>query len=227
VLFRSTVLSTLVGLGFAVILSRNLPGTGLYKTLYFMPNTLSVVIVGFLWNLLLNPQFGPVNQFLRAIHLGSLARPWLGDPSLALPTIVAVSAWAHMGFPILVFLAAMIEIPAELLEAARIDGASELRVFASIVLPLLRPVMVTLVALNFIGSFNAFELLFAMEGASGGPFLATDVLGTFFYRVAFGGMGATLTGMGLGAAIATLMFLIVLPVSVLVIALQRRLSVEY
>ncbi len=227
VFLLSTVLSTFVGLVFALILSHKVRGSRLYQILYFMPNTLSVVVVGFLWNLLLNPQFGAVNASLRAINLDGLARPWLGDPALALPTIVAVSAWAHMGFPLLIFLAAIIEIPADLTEAARIDGASELRVMRSIVLPLLRPVMLAMIALNFIASFNAFELIWAMEGATGGPFFATDVLGTFFYRVAFGGMGSTFTGMGLGAAIATIMLLIVLPVSVLVIALQRKLAYEY
>lgn len=216
-----------VGFGLALILSRRLPGVGIFKTLYFIPNALSVVIVGFLWNLLLNPQFGPVNQLLRAVGLDSLARPWLGDPTLALPSIIVVSAWASMGFPILVFLAAIIDIPSDLVDAARVDGAGEWRVIRDVVLPLLRPVLLTLIALNFIWSFESFELIFAMEGASGGPFYATDVLGTFFYRVAFGGMGATFTGMGLGAAITTVMLLIVLPVSALVIVLQRRVAVEY
>ena len=195
--------------------------------MFFIPNTLSVVIVGFLWNLLLNPQWGALDQLLRAMHLDALARPWLGDPVLALPSIVAVGAWARMGFPILVFLAAILDIPSDLLEAARIDGATEWGVIRHIVLPLLRPVILTLIALDFIGAFNAFELIFAMEGQAGGPFLATDVLGTFFYRIAFGGMGATFTGMGLGAAVATIMFLVVLPVSVLVIVAQRRVAIEY
>lgn len=223
----SALLSTLIGLLLALLLSRRLPGVQIYKTLFFIPNTLSVVIVGFLWNLLLNPQWGAVDQLLRGVHLDALARPWLGDPVLALPSIVAVAAWAHMGFPILVFLAAILDIPGDLLEAARIDGATEWAVVRHIVLPLLRPVILTLIALDFIGAFNAFELIFAMEGQTGGPFLATDVLGTFFYRIAFGGMGATFTGMGLGAAVATIMFLVVLPVSVLVILAQRRLAIEY
>jgi raffinose/stachyose/melibiose transport system permease protein len=223
----NSILWLIGGFCLALLLSRDFPGSEVYKILYFMPHALSVVIVGFLWNLMLNPQFGLLNQFLRAINLGEWARPWLGDPALALPTIIAVGAWASMGFPILVFLAAIIDIPADLIDAARIDGAGELRIIRDVTVPLLMPVMLTLIALNFIWSFEAFELIFAMEGASAGPFYATDVLGTFFYRVAFGGMGSTYTGMGLGAAITTIMLIIVLPVSVLVILVQRRVSVEY
>jgi raffinose/stachyose/melibiose transport system permease protein len=126
-------------------------------------------------------------------------------------------------------MAAILGIPSDLMEAARLDGANELRVIVSIVLPLLWPTMITLIALNFIASINSFELIFAMEGAEGGPFFATDVLGTLFYRMAFGGAGGTYAGVGLGAAaaLATLMLLIVLPVSALVIIFQRRASHEY
>lgn len=229
VFLLSTVLSTFVGLMFALILSRKIPGSRMYQALYFMPNTLSVVVVGFLWNLLLNPQFGAVNAVLRGVGLDDLARPWLGDPDFALPSIVAVSAWANMGFPILIFLAAILGIPSDLTEAARLDGASELRVIASIVIPLLWPTLITLIVLNFIASINTFELVFAMEGSEGGPFFATDVLGTLFYRMAFGGVGGVYAGTGLGgaAALATLMLVIVLPVSVFVVIYQRRVSHEY
>jgi len=229
VFLLSTVLSTFVGLMFALILSRKISGARAYQALYFMPNTLSVVVVGFLWNLLLNPQFGAVNAVLRGVGLDGLARPWLGDPNLALPSIVAVTAWANMGFPILIFLAAILGIPSDLTEAARLDGASELRVVLSIVLPLLWPTLITLIVLNFIASINTFELVFAMQGAEGGPFFATDVLGTLFYRMAFGGAGGVYGGLGLGAAaaLATLMLVIVLPVSMFVIIYQRKVSHEY
>jgi raffinose/stachyose/melibiose transport system permease protein len=229
VFLLSTVLSTFVGLMFALILSRKVPGSRLYQALYFMPNTLSVVVIGFLWNLLLNPQYGAVNAVLRGVNLDSLTRPWLGDPDFALPSIVAVSAWANMGFPVLIFLAAILGIPSDLVEAARLDGASEVRIIATIVIPLLWPTLITLIVLNFIASVNTFELVFAMEGSEGGPFFATDVLGTLFYRMAFGGVGGVYAGTGLGgaAALATLMLLIVLPVSVFVIIYQRKVSHEY
>lgn len=229
VFLLSTVLSTFLGLAFALVLSRKIRGSRFYQALYFMPNTLSVVVVGFLWNLLLNPQWGAVNSVLRSIGLDGLARPWLGDPDFALPSIVAVNAWANMGFPILIFLAAILGIPSDLVEAARLDGASELRVIATIVIPLLWPTLITLIVLNFIASVNTFELVFAMAGAEGGPFFATDVLGTLFYRMAFGGVGGVYggTGMGGAAALATLMLVIVLPVSIFVIIYQRRVSHEY
>ncbi|MGI8404847.1 MAG: carbohydrate ABC transporter permease [Thermomicrobiales bacterium] len=229
VFLLSSVLSTFAGLMFALILSRKISGSRIYQALYFMPNTLSVVVIGFLWNLLLNPQFGAVNAVLQRLGLSNLTRPWLGDPTFALPSIVAVSAWANMGFPILIFLAAILGIPSDLTEAARLDGASELRVIVSIVIPLLWPTLITLIVLNFIASINTFELVFAMEGSEGGPFFATDVLGTLFYRMAFGGSGGAHSGTGLGvaAALGTLMLLIVLPVSVFIIIYQRKVSHEY
>jgi raffinose/stachyose/melibiose transport system permease protein len=229
VFLLSVVLSTFVGLAFALILSRKIPGSRVYQALFFMPNTLSVVVVGFLWNLLLNHQFGAVNAVLRGVGLDSLARPWLGDADFALPSIVAVNAWSNMGFPILIFLAAILGIPSDLIEAARLDGAGELRIIRTIVIPLLMPTLITLVVLTFISSVNTFELVFAMEGSEGGPFFATDVLGTLFYRMAFGGVGGIYAGTGLGgaAALATMMLLIVLPVSVFVIIYQRKVSHEY
>lgn len=229
VFILSVILSTFVGLAFALILSRKIPGSRVYQALFFMPNTLSVVVVGFLWNLLLNPQFGAVNSVLRGVGLDSLARPWLGDPDFALPSIVAVNAWSNMGFPILIFLAAILGIPSDLIEAARLDGAGELRIIRTIVLPLLMPTLITLVVLTFISSVNTFELVFAMEGSEGGPFFATDVLGTLFYRMAFGGVGGIYAGAGMGgaAALATMMLLIVLPVSAFVIIYQRKVSHEY
>lgn len=215
-------LQTIFGLGLALALYTVKKGSNLYKTVFFIPNTLSTVIVGFLWNLLLNPQWGMINRFFELIGCGFLAKPWLGDPKLALPTILVVSAWRGMGFPILVYLAALLAIPEELVEAARIDGAKGPQVVRHIYFPLILPTMFTLMTLSFIWTFNMFDLIFALQGASAGPNYATDVLGTLFYRITFGGMGATATGMGLGAAIAVVTFAILLPVSYLLNRMSRR-----
>lgn len=215
-------LQTIFGLGLALALYTVTKGSNVYKTIFFIPNTLSTVIVGFLWNLLLNPQWGMINRFLEMIGWGFLAKPWLGDSKLALPTILVVSAWRGMGFPILVYLAALLAIPEELVEAARIDGAKGYQVIHRIYFPLILPTMFTLMTLSFIWTFNMFDLIFALQGASAGPNYATDVLGTLFYRITFGGMGATATGMGLGAAIAVVTFAILLPVSYVLNRISRR-----
>lgn len=211
-----------IGLILALILAVRLRGYRFFETLFFLPNTLSIVVVGFLWSLLLNPQRGFVNKFLEALGLGSLARPWLGDPALALPTVIAVSSWRAMGFYVLVLLAAILNIPRDLYEAAEIDGASPWQQVRRITVPLLVPTIGTLTILKFIWSFNVFDIVYAMEGTQAGPAYATDVLGTLFYRIAFGGLGASHVGMGLGATVVTLMFLVIFPVSLAYVFLTER-----
>lgn len=218
----SWIFNIIPGIFIAIFLAAGLRGTNFFKTLYFVPNTLSIVIVGFLWGLLLNPQWGMVNQLLRLIGLDFLAKPWLGDTKLALPTIIAVTAWRSMGFYILVFLAAILGLNREMLEAGRIDGASETQLIVRIIIPQLMPVVITLSILKFIWSFNVFDIVYAMEGSQAGPAGASDVLGTLFYRIAFGGLGSTQVGMGLGATVVTLIFLMVFPVSILYVALAEK-----
>lgn len=218
--------STGLGTMLAWTLTQIRKGVGFYKGLIFMPNTISIAVTGFLWGLLLNPQFGAVNALLRKVGLDSLAMPWLGDSRLALPTIIAVQVWHGLGFPVLVALAAMLAVPKDVLEAAEVDGASRFQQFWRITFPIILPNIINLMALNFTGAFGLFEIVFVMQGAEAGPFYSTDLLGTLFYRTAFGGMGATASGMGLGAALAVVTFLIVIPVSLLATRIQRRYQVE-
>ncbi|MCL4425431.1 MAG: sugar ABC transporter permease [Firmicutes bacterium] len=217
-----------LGLALALMINTRLKGAGFFKTALFLPRLLSVVVVGFLWSLLLNPSFGVVNQILRAIGLEALARPWLGDTQTALVMIILVNAWFAVGFAMLVYLAGLQSIPDEYLEAARLDGANSLQLFWRVILPLLRPSLTIMLVLTFIHSFEAFDLVFAMEGSAGGPYYSTDTLATFFYRLAFGGASGTeLTDIGLGSALATVMFLIIFGVSSLSVSFLRRREVQF
>lgn len=218
--------STGLGILFAWLLTQVRRGAGFYKAVIFMPHTISIAVTGYLWSLLLNPQFGAINFALRKLGLGFLAQPWLGDSKLALPTVVAVQVWHALGFPMLVALAAILGVPKDVLEAAEVDGANRAQQFWKITFPIIRPNVINLMALNFMGAFGLFEIVFVMQGAEAGPFYSTDLLGTLFYRTAFGGMGATASGMGLGSALAVTSFLIVIPISLLATRLQRRYSVE-
>ena len=218
----SWVQNMVPGLILALGLAAGLRGTNALKAIYFIPNTLSIVIVGFLWGLLLNPQWGMINHVLRAVGLHALALPWLGDTRTALPTVITVTSWRGMGFYVLVFLAGIVGISKEIPEAGRIDGASELQIVTRLMLPQLLPLVGTLTVLKVIWSFNIFDIVFAMEGTQAGPAGATDVLGTLFYRIAFGGLGATQIGMGLGATVVALTFLIVFPVSIMYVSMIER-----
>lgn len=218
-----------LGLGLAVLFRKQWRGFGLFQTVYFLPYTLSMVVVGFLWLLLLNPTWGAFNQALRAVGLGDWVQPWLGQVDTALPTIILVNAWRWIGFPVLVFLAGLQGIPDELNEAAAVDGATGWQVFWHVTLPLLTPVIGMMTILTFIWDFNAFELVFVMQGSSGNPYYSTDLLGTLFYRTAFGDSttGGEPGQIGIASAIAVLMLIIVGSISAVGIRLMQRRQVEY
>ena len=221
----SWVLSILPGYLLALCLYTVVKGSSFFKTVFFIPNTLSIIIVGFLWGLLLNPQCGAVNRILAVF--GIQGPPWLGDTKLALPTIIAVSCWRSMGFYILTFLAAILGVDRSMIEAAGVDGAKISTVAVKIITPQIYPLIGTLTILLLIWNFNIFDIVFAMEGAQGGPAGSTDVLGTLFYRIAFGGLGSSNIGMGLGASVVTLIFLIVFPFSILyIMTVEKRSKVR-
>lgn len=198
-----------LGLLFANILSTQLKFYNIYRTIIFIPATLAIVVTGFLWKLILNPQWGALNKFLTIIGLKSLAMPWLGDPRTTLAAISLVSSWQWVGLPTMLFLAGLHAIPEDLFEAARIDGASSIQIFWKIKLPLLIPVIGIVSILTFVGNFNAFDVIFAMSNARGEPEYSADLLGTYFYRTAIAGEHpVAMPNMGIGAAVATVTFFI-------------------
>jgi raffinose/stachyose/melibiose transport system permease protein len=215
-----------MGLLFAALLAGRTWGAKVYRAIFFMPVVLSLVIVGFLWALFLNPVWGIVNKLLVVGGLGALARPWLGDTHTALVSIVLVNAWRWVGFPTIVFLAGIQAIPDDYLEAARLDGAGPAAVFWKIIFPLLTPQVNIIVILTFIGAFNWFELPYVMQGVTGEPFHATDVLGLLFYRTAFGAVDTGNPDVGVGSAIAVVMFALILITSGLGAVYLRRREIE-
>lgn len=200
-----------LGLMFATFLASGLKGGNFYRAIIFIPATLAILVTGFLWRLILNPRWGAVNVFLKYIGLDSWALPWLGEPHLALLVISLVSSWQWVGLPTMLFLAGLLNISDELIEAARIDGASMWQIFTKIKIPLLMPVIGIVSVLTFVGNFNAFDVIFAMAGSRGEPGYATDLLATFFYRTAIAGEHPVAQpNMGIGAAVATVTFLILM-----------------
>ena len=208
----------------AFALLKALPGHRVHQVIVFLPVVLSAIVVGILWKELLNPIFGAVNELLAM--LGVQGPPWLGDAGTALASIIATNAWHWMGFPALIFLAAMQRIPRETLEAARIDGATDRVLMARIIWPLVAPATTIVVILTFIGSFNWFELPYVMTGLDGSPGGATDVLGLLFYRTAFGGVSSGLEDFGHGSALAVLMFIVVAVVSAVALRILRAREIE-
>ncbi len=223
------LIQTTLGLFVAVLLAQKRRGFAFFQAAYFLPYTLSLVVVGFLWRMLLNPTWGALAQGLKRFGFAEAVQPWLGQSSTALTTVVLVNAWSWLGFPILVFVAAVQAIPREFHEAALVDGANAWQNFRFVTLPLLVPSVAMVTILTFIWDFNAFELVFVMQGASGSPAYATDLLATFFYRTAFGDptTGGEPGQIGLAAAIGVMMLVIIGVVSVFGVRFTNSRQTEY
>src|SRR5258708_16288780 len=175
-----------VGVLLAALLARRIRGSSIYRTIIFTPTILSVVIVGFIWKLIVNPAWGISRTLMTIVGLGNLDAPWLGLESTALVTLSLISVWQNVGIPMMLFLAALIRIPDDLVEAARVDGASGWKIFWRIQFPLILPTVGLVAVLTFVGNFNAFELFYATQRALSVPNFTSDILGTFFFRTFFG-----------------------------------------
>lgn len=173
----------LLGLGLALVMNRALPGRAIFRTALFMPVMLSFVAIGLLWSWIYNYNFGLLNGVLDVLQLGWLKQDWLGNPFSALYALMAVDVWKWFGLHMVLFLAGLQNIPSELYEAARIDGATSWQSFRWITLPLLVPVTAFNIVLAAAGAFNVFDLVYVMT--QGGPVDATNVAMTNIYREAF------------------------------------------
>ena len=208
---------------FALLLtSKDFRASRFYQTIIFLPVTFAVLITGYLWKLLLNPQWGAFAALLNMAGLGSMIKPWLGDEHTALTAVGLVSAWQWMGIPTMMFYAALQTIPYDVIEAAEIAGANMWQKVTRIKIPMILPVIGIVAILTFVNNFNAFDVIFAMENANGAPQYSTDIMGTLFYRIGIAGQHPVgIPNPGLGAAIATVTFLMLLAGALAVLQLTR------
>jgi raffinose/stachyose/melibiose transport system permease protein len=208
-----------------LVASPKLKGAAFYRTIIFTPTTMSIVIIGWAWTLMLNPLWGIVNDGLEFVGLGGIipSRGWLGSSDTALPVVILVGVWQYIGMPFILFLASLVAIDEELIEAARVDGATGWGIFWRIKFPLILPTAGIVAILTFVGNFSAFDNVYIMQGSTAGPNYATDLLGVFFYRTAFGTLGST-PDLHMGTTIATVMFGIILTgVLIYLFGIQKRL----
>ncbi|MES5098477.1 sugar ABC transporter permease [Agrobacterium sp. BA1120] len=213
-----------IGVALAALLSLpKLRFSAFYRTAIFLPTLLSFVIVGFIWKLILSPLWGIAPTLLDFVHLKFLFAPWLGRPNSALIAVSLISVWQYVGIPMMLIYAALLNIPDEVIEAAEMDGITGWSQFWKIKLPLILPAIGIISILTFVGNFNAFDLIYTVQGALAGPDGSTDILGTLLYRTFFG-FQLQLGDRSMGATIATVMFLIILAgVSFYLFAIQRRM----
>lgn len=206
-----TLESTLPILGLplilAAILNRGIAFRTFLRSAFFFPFTLSVATIGLTWSWLLDPLVGPLNYYLKV--LGLPAPAWLGDPRTAMWGIVAASTWWVLGYYLVIYLAALQDIPQHLYEAAFIDGANGWQAFWYITIPLLQPILLFATVIHIIGSFQIFGQVFIMTG--GGPGDATRTIVQHLYETGF----KNLFHFGLASAMAWVLFLIILVFSLL------------
>lgn len=207
----------------ALLSSPRLRMRAFYRTAIFIPTILSFVIVGFAWKLILSPIWGIAPDMLSAVGLKFLFAPWLGKEEYALTTLSLISVWQFVGIPMMLIYAALLSIPDEVLEAAECDGITGMSQFWKIKLPLILPTIGIISILTFVGNFNAFDLIYAAQGALAGPNYSTDILGTFLYRTFFG-FQLQIGDPNMGSTIASVMFLIILAgVCLYLFGIQTRL----
>ena len=200
---------TILGMTLAYALYRLTRGQRFFRTVVFLPVIISLVVVGFMWQLLLDPNMGIINATLNKIGLDFLAIPWLGDTRTALATMVSINVWRWVGFAAIVFFAGLNAIDHEYIEAARIDGATEGQIFRKILFPLLAPSITIISVLTFIGSFEWFDLPYILGGVNGSPAGATDTMALMFYRLAFGSVDTGANDVGVASALGLIIFLVV------------------
>lgn len=211
-----------IALVVAILISRFVRRSGFLVSSYFLPVILSVAVIGQLWKTIYNPapMGGMINQLLIKLGLDSWTHSWLTEPKIAIYAIIVVALWQYLGYHILIQFTGIQNIPSDIYEAARIDGASGFKAERYITLPLIVPIFKISVVLSFIGSLQSFDLIMVMTG--GGPANATNVVASYMYNMSFLSMKY-----GYGSAIASFLVVVCLAATVLINLLFNRLDKRF
>jgi raffinose/stachyose/melibiose transport system permease protein len=208
------VLEVLVGLALAGVVSARRHGSLWFRLAIFTPVMLPLVVVAVLWSFVYNPDFGLINAALAAAGLEELQRIWLGDPGTALLAICVVSGWIFAGFYMAIFYAAFSQIPDDLIEAARLDGAGEWALFRYVKVPMIRNAVAVAVLLCVTGGLQGFDLFYVLT--NGGPFGATEVPTTLLVKAVF-----RHGDVGYGSAMAVVLTATVVALGLVFVRFQR------
>jgi len=203
------------GLGLALLVNRRMPFVGVFRSMFFVPNVVSLVVVALIWQVMLVDKVGFVNRLFQLFGLSGYS--WLGDPNITLYSILFVTVWFLMGYYMIIFLSGVQEIPREYCDAARIDGAGPWSTFTRITLPLLRPTsfFVLLVSLvTAVAGSQTFDLIYVMT--RGGPANSTSLVIFYIYQQAF-----QFNNYGYAAAMASFLVLILLLVTIVLFAVTK------
>jgi multiple sugar transport system permease protein len=203
------------GLGLAILVRQKIPFIGVWRSLFFMPYVVSLVVVALVWKVMLIDKVGFINRMLELV--GLQGKSWLGDPQFALGAVLVVTIWFLMGYYMIIFLSGLQEIPREYYEAARIDGAKPWAMFTKITLPLLRPTSFFVLLVSTVAAVSgsqAFDLIYVMT--NGGPANSTSLAVFYIYEQAF-----KFNNYGYAAAMASTLVIILLAITAVLFALTR------
>ena len=173
----------LLGLGLALLLNQQIRGRGVFRASLLVPMMLPTVVVGVVWRLMLNPNFGAINGTLKQFGVDTESLTWTASPRLAFLAVIAVDVWQWTPFVFLVLLAGLQAIPQEPYEAALIDGSSRWQTFRHVTLPLLKPAILIVLLLRTMDLLRVFDQIFILT--EGGPGFATEMISLYIYRTAF------------------------------------------
>ncbi|WP_313639683.1 sugar ABC transporter permease [Paenibacillus sp. FSL K6-0276] len=177
--FFTSVLEAVIGLSLAIMLNRKIFARNTLRSIFFMPQAISTIVIGIIFTTILHPT-GLLNNFLDLIGLDFLQQKWLTNTATAMPSVIAVEVWRYFGLNMVIFLAGLQGIDQSYYEAARIDGANSWQLFIKITIPFIMPAVTINTVLNIVHGFRAFDIVYALT--NGGPGNATEVIATMVYR---------------------------------------------
>jgi multiple sugar transport system permease protein len=210
----SVPLTLFGGLMLAVTLNANFKLSGLYQTAYFLPNIVSMVAAAVVWQAIYHPTMGPINMLLNSVGIDNPPL-WTSDIDWAMPSIIIMSIWKNAGYYMVIFYAALQNVPKALYEAAEIDGANTIKKFSHITLPMLSPTIFFVSIISIISSFKVFDQVFLLT--DGGPGRATNVLVYFIYKNSF-----SYFKFGYSSAAAYILFFIILILTIIQYKMQKK-----
>ena len=219
-MLSSLVVQTPLAILLAVALSGKIKFKRYYKTVFFMPNIIASVAIGLLWTFIYNPEFGIINRFLEGVGLGRFTRLWLADMKTVMPSIIVVICWQFIGYHMILYLAAIENIPKDLKEAALIDGVNSVKMIWYITLPLIKHMIGIDVVLMATGSLRFFDLIYVMT--NGGPNHASEVIASYMYYKSFRDYQY-----GYGSAVSVVLLVLCLIVAYILQRLFRSEKLEY
>ena len=210
-----TIGPIVIGLVLSIMLWNNVKGVLFWRTVFFLPQVLPLVVIGIVWSWLYHPLYGPINKGLEKVGAGSWTRGWLGEPRWALYAVLIAAIWGTFGFVVVILLAGLQNIDESLIDAAAVDGANWAQRTRHVIVPQLAPVLTMITTITLIGGISVIDIVLVMT--LGGPGTSSEVLATYAYKVGF-----NQNDIGYGSAVSVVITALSLVVAVIFLRIRER-----